>query len=199
MITNMLFLAMTQLSPGAQAAPGDEAAWSELASSPVRVECTEVGGEPWCRSFGVIAAPMEQVSQALQNMRYNAGAFEAVVKIDVISDDVLHIVLDYPAPLDDRDYVARYTFSQQGEAHLFSWVPDAASQVPVADGVVRLPKFAGEWKLTPKGEGTAVRYTWHGEINGSFPAFGYTQARKKAGHEALKDLANTQQAKLSSE
>jgi len=199
MNASLLLLALSAASTSGAAAPGDEAAWSELTSNPVRVECTEIGGEPWCRSFGLVHAPIEQVSQALQNMRYNAGMFESVVKIDVISDEVLHIVLDYPAPLDDRDYVARYTFSQQGEDHIFSWVPDAAAEVPVEDGVVRLPSFAGEWRLTPKGEGTWVRYTWQGEINGSFPAFGYSQARKKAGHEALKDLANTQKAKLTSE
>ena len=199
MNASLLLLALTGSSAPADAAPGDEAAWSELSKSPVRVECTEVGGEPWCRSFGLVHAPIDQVSNALQNMRYNAGMFEAVVKIDVISDDVLHIVLDYPAPLDDRDYVARYTYAQQGDDHVFTWVPDSASQVPVAEGVVRLPNFAGEWRLTPRGDGTWVRYTWQGEINGSFPAFGYSQARKKAGHEALKDLANTQKAKLSSE
>ncbi len=183
------------LSAATAAMPGDEASWSTVGESPVRVECTEVDGEPWCRSFGLVHAPLEQVSQALKNMRYSADLFESVVSIDIISDTVLHVVLDYPAPLDDRDYVASYTFSQDGDAHLFTWVP-ASDEVPVPDGVVRLPRFAGEWRLEPRDGGTWVRYTWQGEINGSFPSFAYTQARKKAGYEALKDLAHTQRAEL---
>ena len=49
----------------------------------------------------------------------------------------------------------------------------------------------------PAGSATKVRYTWEAEINGSFPEFGYETAWKRAGHEALKDLAQTQKAALS--
>jgi hypothetical protein len=187
------------LLPAAQASslPGDEAPWAELADKPVPVACAEISGEPWCRSEGVISAPLEQVSQALQNMRYNADMFESVASISVLSDDLLHITLDYPSPLDDRDYVAKYTFSTDGDAHLFRWTPATDPGAPEVDGVVRLPNFAGEWRLEARGSGTWVRYTWQAEINGSFPSWGYSQARKKAGYEALKDLANTQKAELS--
>ena len=186
------------LAPASAAGlPDDGAAWETLSTSPVRVECTTHDGAPWCRSFGLIGAPIDQVSQALRDMRGNADAFESVLSIRVISEDTLHIVLDYPSPLDDRDYVARYSHSTDGDVQRFSWVSEGQSAVPVPDGVVRLPNFAGEWELRPHAGGTAVRYTWHGEINGSFPAFGYSVARKKAGHEALKDLAQTQGARLS--
>ena len=181
----------------ALALPGDSAPWESLSSKPVMVECATVGDAPWCRSEGVIEAPVEQVVDALKNMRYNAGLFEAVLEIHVLSEDVLHVVLDYPAPLDDRDYVAKYAYSTEGDAHLFQWEPSSLAGAPGAAEAVRLPNFAGEWRLEARGAGTWVRYTWQAEINGKFPSFAYGQAWKKAGHEALKDLANTQKASLS--
>lgn len=181
----------------ASAPPDAGVAWEVLSSSPVKVECATVSGEPWCRSFGTIAAPIDGVASALQQMRSSADKFESVVKIDILSEDTLRVVLDYPAPLDDRDYVARYTYSTEGTTHLFRWTP-VPNAAPVEPGVVRLPEFAGEWRLEPTADGkTRVRYTWQAAIHGTFPSWGYSTAWKKAGYEALKDLAGTQGAALS--
>jgi len=179
--------------------PGNDSTWKELAQKPVHVECTEFNGKPWCRSRGLVMAPMAAVSEALKQMRHNAEMFESVISVDIVSSDVLHVVLDYPPPLDDRDYVAKYTFTDAGDTHTYSWIPAPEAKVPNVDGVVRLPNYAGEWRLESQGEATWVRYTWQAEINGSFPSFGYSTAWKKAGHEALKDLANTQKAELRTE
>lgn len=190
---NIVFFSAALASPP----PDAGVSWEEYSSRPVKVECATVSGEPWCRSLGTIEAPIDSVVTALKDMRHNADLFESVVQIDIISDDTLRVVLDYPAPLDDRDYVARYIYSTDATAHLFRWTP-VPGAAPEADGVVRLPDFAGEWRLEPTAEGhTQVRYTWHAAIHGTFPSWGYSTAWKKAGHEALKDLAGTQGARLS--
>jgi hypothetical protein len=185
------------IAAAAAAPPGDEAAWETLTTSPVKVECATVAGQPWCRSYGLIHAPIAQVDGALRNMSTSADLFESVLSIDVLAEDTMHIVLDYPAPLDDRDYVAKYTYITQGDTRIFQWSPVVHPGAPETAAAVRLPNFAGEWRLQPSGQNTIVRYTWQAEINGSFPSFAYAQAWKKAGHEALKDLANTQGAVLS--
>lgn len=191
-MTSLLLLA----AASAANPPGDDAGWEVLTSSPVRVECATVSGQPWCRSFGVIHAPIGQVDGALRDMSTSAHLFESVLSINVLAEDTMHITLDYPAPLDDRDYVAKYAYRTEGEVRTFTWTPVVHPGAPETDAAVRLPNFAGEWRLSPEGDGTAVRYTWQAEINGSFPTFAYSQAWKKAGHEALKDLANTQGATL---
>jgi len=193
---NSLILVFSSLAL-AGSVPGDRAAWESLTTSPVPVECVTAAGEPWCRSTGLVLAPIAQVSQALEDMRHNAHLFDSVLRIDILEGDAVHVVLDYPSPLDDRDYVARYTYTVEGDAHVFRWVSELHPGAPITDEAVRLPAFAGEWRLEPRGEHTWVRYTWQAEINGSFPSFGYSTARKRAGHEALKDLANTQGAALS--
>ncbi len=189
----MLLLTLT----AAAAVPGDDATWEVLTKSPVKVECATVAGAPWCRSYGLIHAPIEQVDGALRNMSSSAELFDSVIKIDVLAADTLHIVLDYPAPLDDRDYVAHYSYDTDGDVRRFTWEPVVHAGAPETDEAIRLPSFAGEWYLKPAEGGTAVRYTWQAEINGSFPSFAYATAWKRAGFEALKDLANTQGATLS--
>jgi carbon monoxide dehydrogenase subunit G len=171
----------------AQALPGPGAVWTVLSSGDPVVECTDVAGEPWCRSTGMVSLPIDKVAATLENMAQHQALFESIVSIQVVAPDVMHITLDFPSPLSDRDYVAKYTRGTQGEVRTYSWVP-ATVQVPAVSGVVRLPKMAGEWRLEPVGNETKVTYTWHAEIAGSFPDALLGQARKKAGGEALKDI-----------
>lgn len=178
----------------AWALPGAGASWTVLSDSNPRVECTEVSGEPWCRSIGTVALPIDQVSATLEDMAAHQALFESIVSIRVLAPDTMHIVLDYPAPMSDRDYVAKYSRSTEGTARLYRWSPVVHPDAPEVDGVVRLPKMAGEWRLEPDGSGTKVTYTWEAEIAGSFPAMLLNKARKIAGSEALKDIEKASSA-----
>jgi hypothetical protein len=173
----------------AWALPGADATWTVLQDADPRVECTEVGGQPWCRSVGTVPVPIDQVANTLENMAKYQDLFESIVSIDVLAPDTMRVVLDYPSPLTDRDYVAKYTRSTEGPVRSYRWEPVSHPSAPASDSVVRLPRMAGEWRLEPAGSETKVTYTWQAEIAGSFPSWGYTTARKKAGQEALKDIA----------
>jgi len=187
------------LSSAFAAIPGATAPWEPLASNPVPVDCATIDGVPWCRSRGVIPAPPDQVASALEDMRKGSSGFESVLSVVVLEPDTVHVVLDYPAPLTDRDYVAKYSRAEaDGGALSYTWTPVVHANAPVTESPVRLPNYEGEWLLSPSGsDKTLVTYTWQAEINGSFPKWGYKTAWKKAGHEALKDLASTQGGKLS--
>jgi hypothetical protein len=178
------------LSSAAWALPGADAQWSVLSNGDPRIECTEVDSQPWCRSTGTVPLPLDKVSATLENMAAHQDLFESIVSIEVLAPDTMHIVLDFPSPLSDRDYVAKYTRSTEGSAHLYRWESVQRADAPEVDGVVRLPRMAGEWRLEPAGAETRVTYLWHAEIAGSFPSFALNQARKKAGSEALKDIRN---------
>ncbi|MBX2799880.1 MAG: hypothetical protein KTR31_19530 [Myxococcales bacterium] len=178
------------------APPGDEATWEELRDDVVRVECTEVSGEPWCRSTGLVSAPIAKVSATLENMAEHQDKFEAVHSIRVLAPDTLHITLDYPGMLSDRDYVARYTPTTDGDAKVYRWESVTHADAPPVDGVVRLIEFGGEWRLVPEGSNTRVTYVWHADLRGSFPNWAVGIARRRAGHEALKDLAGANGTKL---
>lgn len=183
-------------APRAGTVPADAASWETLTRSPVPVECTEVQGEPWCRSRGIVHAPIDQVAGSLANMADHADLFQSVVSIEVLEENLLHVVLDYPLPFDDRDYVARYSHESRGEAQFFRWKPATHPGAPETDDTVRLAHFQGEWHLEPRGDHTWVQYTWHAKISGSFPSFALPTAWKRAGTEALTDLARTQGTEL---
>ncbi len=187
---------LLSLSALALARPGADATWDLLDSSPVRIECTEVSGQPWCRSVGVIAAPIDQVASAMEDMASQSDVFEAVSQIDVLGDDTYRVVLDFPGMFSDRDYVAHFTKRVEGEARIYAWEPVTHPKAPEVDGIVRLSRMAGEWRLEPAGTGTKATYLWQAELMGSFPSWALSTARKKAGNEALKDLAKTRDAKL---
>jgi hypothetical protein len=188
---------ITALVGTALALPGADAVWSVLAEGDPHIECTTVQNEPWCRSTGLVKLPVGQVADTLENLAKHQHLFESIVSIKQLEPDVMHITLDFPGPLSDRDYVARYTPSAEGTTRLYRWEPVPATQVPVVDGVVRLPEMAGEWRLEPVGDETRVTYTWHAEIAGSFPNALLSQARKKAGGEALKDIRKAASAAVS--
>ncbi len=193
MITALLLTA----APGAVAGPpGPDAAWEELRNDIVRVECTTSGGAPWCRSHGLVAAPVDQLTNTLENMAEHQDKFEAVLGINVLEEDTLHVTLDYPGLFSDRDYVARYARSTSGDTHIYSWTPVTHAGAPAQDGVVRLSRFEGEWRLKAEGSNTRVTYLWQAEFGGSFPTRFESLGRRKAGHEALKDLAGAQGTKL---
>ena len=176
--------------------PGDDATWKELRNDEVRVECTEVGEEPWCRSHGTVAAPIDTVAGTLENMASHQDKFEAVRSIRTLEPGTLHITLDYPGLLSDRDYVARYTPATEGDVRVYRWSPVVHQAAPPVDGVVRLAKFGGAWRLEPAGANTRVTYLWHADVGGGIPTWAYGIARKRAGYEALKDLALANGTKL---
>ncbi len=180
----------------ALAMPGADARWEPLDTGKVAIECTDVAGAPWCRASSIVGAPIDRVSSGLENMSGQAEIFDAVSEIRVLEPDVLHITLDFPGMLSDRDYVAKYSKATDGDARLYRWSPVVHTDAPHVDGVVRLVNMAGEWRLEPVGGETRVTYTWQAELAGSFPSFAISTARKKTGNEALKDLANAQSASL---
>lgn len=187
MIHALPLLSLLTAAP-ARALPGPDATWTVLSESGPRVECTEVGAEPWCRSIGTVPLPIDQVAATLEDMAAHQALFDSIVSITVLEPDTMHIILDYPALMSDRDYVARYSRVVEGEARMYRWVPVVHPKAPEVDGIVRLPHMAGEWRLDPAGSATKVTYTWEAEIAGSFPSALLNKARKIAGSEALKDI-----------
>ncbi|MEO0600497.1 MAG: hypothetical protein AAF211_03620 [Myxococcota bacterium] len=172
--------------------PGDEATWDTVRDDIVHIECTEQGKDFWCRADGVVAAAPDAVLKTLQNMPSHQEKFELVRSIVDLGDDTLHITIDYPSVFSDRDYVAKYTHTTDGDVHQIAWAPVVHADAPPVKGTVRLERFEGAWRLSPTAGGTAVRYVWHADPGGSFPGWAKPLARKRAGHEAIKDLAAAQ-------
>ena len=184
MLTTTLFA----LPALASTFPAADAEWREVSGGDPRIECTTVGTEPWCRSTGLVQAPLDLVTATLTDMPAHQELFDSIVRIDVLEPDTMHIVLDFPPPLSDRDYVARYTRQDHDDVRVVRWEAVVHDGAPEADGVVRLPRMAGEWQLTAAGAGTRVVYLWEADVLGNLPSFTQNKARSIAGGKALEDI-----------
>ncbi|MCA9489698.1 MAG: hypothetical protein KC621_07230 [Myxococcales bacterium] len=167
--------------------PPASASWSLLAESPVKIECTTFEERPYCRATGIIGAPSDKAATTFAELDKHVDQMEAITMVKRLEPDVLHIVMDYPWPINDRDYVARFTRSEQDGAQVFAWTPIEHAGAPVDPKIVRLPWLDGEWRFAPDGENTRVTYLWEADPGGGIPDA--NMVRKKAGLFALTDIA----------
>lgn len=172
------------------ALPGPDAVWDTLLKAPVHVECTKVAEVPYCRSTAVFDAGPDQIFSTLNDMSEHVDKFESILEVNRLENNVMHVVMDFPWPLADRDYVAEYTQRDLDDGVIeLEWTAAKHDSAPSTDDRVRLEDFSGKWTLTPQGEQTEVVYMWHALYGGALPAGALNTARKKTGQESLKDLA----------
>ena len=179
------------------AMPPADAAWTVLSEGKEKIECTDQGAVTWCRSTGLVTANVDTIVGSLRDMAKNASLFEGILSIRTLEENVMHITLDFPGMLSDRDYVAQYEMQERPNGSFaLVWTPTVHPNAPHVKGVVRLDDYAGEWQLEPAGSNTRVTYLWHASYGGSLPNFALPLARKKTGEEALKDIAVVNGAKV---
>lgn len=182
-------LLLSLIATSAYALPSGDAKWDTLDSAPAKVECTTSSSTTWCRSQGVLKVDSAVVASTLESFHKQVEVFEAVIEMNELEKGLLHVVLDYPMPFDDRDYVARFTPSKEGDVTLYRWVPETHPAAPVTNNRVRLTQMEGEWRITPMGDETLVQYTWQGDVGGNFPNWALPKARAVTGGTVLADLA----------
>ena len=164
------------------------ATWEILGESPARVQCTQTDGVPWCQAIGVIELPLHVLEQRVTNLAQYPDTFLRIRSARVLAPDIVHISLDMPYFLADRDYVARFVRQEIGTTLEFSWGAVEHARAPVG-GAVRLPRAAGSWRLEPISPSqTRVTYTWNGELLGDFPDFALPRAWVVQGLEVLEWL-----------
>lgn len=178
---------MLLLLARAWALPPASATWSPLQASPVRIDCTEHQGAPYCRATGVIGAPLDVAVATFEQLDRHVDKMGSIVSVTRVAPDVLHVVMDYPWPIQDRDYVAQFAHRVEPDgSHVFAWTPTTHAGAPEG-GNVRLDRLDGEWRFAQDAAGTRVTYLWQADPGGSLPDVG--TVRKKAGQYAIDDMA----------
>jgi len=169
--------------------------WAPVQDSPLIACVPDAEGRPWC--YAEIDAPVtfSRVVAVIRDLDRYPDTFDHVDKVRRLDADTAWIHIDYPSPLTDRDYVAR--FAQVDDAA----VPGPAGAVggfhirfraaeseaaPPTDTAVRLPRVAGGYDAWDLGNGqTRIRYTWETEIGGDLPAWVSDRARTTHGTEVI--------------
>jgi hypothetical protein len=160
--------------------------WEILQDDQIWIGWIKYNESQWCRAKTTLYAPAKDVSAIIEDKANYPTIFKRVESATIITDEIVHIVLDMPFPFYGRDYIVSYTqFLENGDTvYRFDSVKD--SGISIHKDYVRLIHAAGEWRLHPLDESsTEVTYTWNGELSGDFPNWALTRAWDTQGNEVL--------------
>lgn len=123
---------------------------------------------------GRVEAPLATVRATLLDLESFGRWFPSTEEWSVLSRQegtaLVYGRLVLPWPVDDRDYVARYTWSDTVDGGLEIRAAGGAAGGPEPRaGVVRVDDMRTNWRIGPDGEGTQVRYEYVGSAGGTLP------------------------------
>tara|TARA_B100001123_G_scaffold407934_1_gene500655 strand:+ start:203 stop:808 length:606 start_codon:yes stop_codon:yes gene_type:complete len=146
----------------------------------------------WARTISTIPYSIDKISKMIEDLENYYQIFDRVKSSDVISDDIVHIRIDMPFPLSDRDYIVQYEIDIQSDYKSYKFQAVKDTEIPVNGDCIRLVNAAGEWYLKAvDGTSTKVVYTWNGELAGDFPNWALTRAWGKQGNEMIEWLTES--------
>ena len=176
-----LFLICSELLP-----PTDHVEWNIIQNDEIWIGCTDYGDLQWCRAKSTLNAPMEIISTIIEDKANYPAVFKRVESVTIITDEIVHIVLDMPFPFYGRDYIVSYTQYEENGDSIYRFQSVKNSGITLHKDYVRLIHAAGEWRLhSLDTENTVVTYTWNGELLGDFPDWALTRAWRTQGDEVL--------------
>ena len=171
--------------------PSSHSNWEMLQDYPIWIGWTDYDKFQWCRASSTIPASIEEVQKIIEDKENYPKVFKRIEKTTVLSDEIVHIILDMPFPFYGRDYIVSYTQFQEKNDIVYRFTSVEDSGIPVHKDYVRLIHAAGEWRLhSLDSSSTEVTYIWNGELLGDFPNWGLTRAWETQGQEVhtwLKD------------
>ena len=160
--------------------------WSIIQKKVIQIRWTNYEGYPICQTTSVLPFSMESISSIIEDVENYPSVFKRIHKTNTLEKDIVHVMLDMPLFLSNRDYVIQYIKSKNQNTWEFTFNAVKHIDAPEKNNYVRLVNAAGKWKLVPKNKNeTTVSYTWNGELLGDFPSFALERAWKTQGNEII--------------
>ncbi len=178
------------MAGSAQDLPGgaERAQWKPLHKGKVAVVCGPFAESMWCHAEAVLPGPRSEVHALLADVESIAGLFPRMRSMTQLNDDVMHQIIDYPFPYDDRDIVAHFSWQHTDDADALTWVSVAEPTVPTVG--VRLDGAAGRFELRDgqHANTTVLAYTWRGELGPGLPDWVRPYAWRAQADEVVEGL-----------
>ena len=157
-----------------------------LIEFPISIGWISIDNTHWCKANSIISAPLNQIQEILEDKKNYPNIFKRIEKITIISEDIVHIILDLPFPFYGRDYIIKYTEFQKNYDIIYEFNPVKDSGIPIYKDYVRLINASGQWRLNPiDNNKTEIIYIWNGELLGDFPDWALTTAWETQGKEVI--------------
>jgi len=146
----------------------------------------------WCRTQSTIPYGIDKVSRMIEDLENYYNIFDRVKSSILLDSNVVHIRIDMPFPISDRDYIVKYKTNKYDNHISYKFEADTNTKISTNEGCIRLVNAAGEWYLKTVDENsTKVVYTWNGELAGDFPEWALTKAWSKQGNEMIEWLTES--------
>ena len=160
--------------------------WNIIQKDDTEIRWTTYKGYPICQATSVLPFSIESISSIIEDVRNYPKVFKRIHKTNILEKDIIHVMLDMPFLLSDRDYVIKYKKNKTQDNWEFTFRAVKHTNAPLEKDYVRLVNAAGKWKLISKDDNqTLVSYTWNGELLGDFPNFALERAWKTQGNEII--------------
>ena len=160
--------------------------WNIIQKDDTEIRWTTYEGYPICQATSVLPFSIESISSIIEDVRNYPKVFKRIHKTNILEKDIIHVMLDMPFLLSDRDYVIIYQKNKTQDNWEFTFRAVKHTNAPLDKDYVRLVNATGKWKLISKDDNqTLVSYTWNGELLGEFPNFALERAWKTQGNEII--------------
>ena len=170
--------------------------WVTLYENDIWVGYTETPNIDWCRTISRLPFSLDRISTMIEDLENYYQIFDRVTSSKIITNDVVHIRIDMPFPISDRDYIVRYTANKTGNNISYKFQAADDISIEINDSCIRLVNAAGEWYLRSIDDVTTeVIYTWNGELRGDFPSWALTRAWETQGLEMINWLRESLEKK----
>ena len=187
LFANVLFIAfLSILQAKIILPPGNLENWEILHDEKIWVGWKHSEGIDWCRSESILEAPISDIRKIVEDKGNYPKIIKSIESTQIISDEIVYIVVDMPFPFASRDYVVKYIKEEVGDDFIYSYYAVIHPDAPSNNNYVRLIRSSGEWRLrSVDSTHTAFTYTWNGELLGNFPDWALPRAWKEQGIEVI--------------
>ena len=146
----------------------------------------------WARTISIVPYSIDKISKMIEDLENYYQIFDRVKSSNVLTEDIVHIRIDMPFPISDRDYIVQYKIEKERDYISYKFQAVKDTNIKLSDGCIRLANAAGEWYLKAVNDSsTKVVYTWNGELAGDFPDWALTRAWGKQGSEMIEWLSES--------
>jgi len=160
--------------------------WNIIQKNEIEIRWTTYDSYPICQTTSILPFSIESISSIIEDVSNYPKVFKRIHKTNILEKDIIHVMLDMPFLLSDRDYVIKYKKNKTQNNWEFTFRAVKHTNAPLEEDYVRLVNAAGKWKLISKDDNqTLVSYTWNGELLGDFPNFALERAWKTQGNEII--------------
>ena len=160
--------------------------WNILQTEPIWIGWVDYNNSKWVKAVTIIPSKIVSVQKIIEDKKNYPKVFKRIEKINLITDEIVHIVLDMPFPFYGRDYIVSYNQYSEDDAFIYKYTSVDSLQIPIYKDYIRLINASGEWVLDPVDSlNTKVTYLWNGELLGDFPNWALKTAWETQGNEVF--------------